>query len=74
MMAVLHRLSEMWQRHGDRLKSFPPHVHVSTGRNSDSTAHGRRVPLSVHDYRAFRWVQAILQTATTEASNHQLVS
>ena len=38
--------------------------HVSAGRHSDNTTDSRCVPLCVHDdYRAFRAVQAALQTA-----------
>ena len=47
---------------------------LSAGRHSDSTPDGRRVPLSVHDYRAFRTVQAALQTAIAVVSSHELVS
>ena len=35
---------------------------------------GRRVPLCVHDYLAFRTVQAALQTATAVVGSHELVS
>ena len=37
---------------------------VSASRQSDSTPDSRRVSLCVDDYRAFRTVQAALQTAT----------
>ena len=47
---------------------------LSAGRHSDSTPDSRRVPLSVHDYRAFRTVQAALQTAIAVVSSHELVS
>ena len=48
-------------------------LHVG-GSHSDSTPDRRRVPLCVHDYRAFRTVQAALQTATAVVSKHELVS
>ena len=47
---------------------------ISAGRHSGSTLDSRRVPLCVHDYRAFRTVQAPLQTATAVVSTHELVS
>lgn len=48
---------------------------MSAGRHTDSTPDGRRVPICVHDYRAFRAVQAALQTETAAVvSGHELAS
>ena len=43
------------------------------GRHSDSTPDSRHVSLCVHDYRAFRTVQAALQTGIAVVSSHKLV-
>ena len=47
---------------------------MSASRHLDSTLDIRRVSLCVHDYRAFRTVQAALQTEAAVVSNHELVS
>ena len=47
---------------------------MSASRHSDSTPDSRRQPLCVHDERAFRAVQAALQTTTAILSSHELVS
>ena len=47
---------------------------MSTSRHSDSTPDSKRVPLCVHDYRAFRTMQAALQTTTAVVSSHELDS
>ena len=54
---------------------FSLRTYTSASRHSDSTPGSRRVPLCVHDYRAFRTVQAVLQTAaaTTVGCSHELV-
>ena len=46
---------------------------MSVSRHSESTPDSRRVPLCVHVHRAFRTVQAALQTAAAVVSSHELV-
>ena len=47
---------------------------MSASRHSESTPDLRRVSLCVHDDRAFRTVQAVLQTAAAVVSSHNLGS
>ena len=42
---------------------------MPASRLSDSTPESRRAPLCVHDYRAFRTVQAARQAATAVVSS-----
>ena len=47
---------------------------MSARRRFDGTPDSRRVPLCVHDYRAFRTVQEAFQSTTAVVSSHELVS
>ena len=48
---------------------------MPAGRHPDNTADSRRFPLYVHDYRAFRTVQAAPQTANHHCcSQYQVVT
>ena len=47
---------------------------MPASRHSDITLDIMRVALCVHDYRAFRTVQAALETAAAVVNSHELVS
>ena len=78
--AVLHLAREAWKIWRSLIFAWSflvltARFHcMSAGRYSDSTPDSRRVPLRVPDYRAFRTVQAALQTTTAVVSSREFVS